>query len=155
MAEAALTFLLGELRDTLKWYNDLLSGSQADFDLLNRELNLMKTFLSDAASRREEKMFKEIEQQIRDVVYEVEDTIDKWLTAAKGKTTVGRFTKKKFSLAKEVKSLRDDRVQPVLNLIRDNFAALSSTPTPAPDQHPSRPKKVNSHLISLSIYFVA
>ncbi|XP_047950481.1 putative late blight resistance protein homolog R1C-3 [Salvia hispanica] len=141
MAEAALTFLLGELRDTLKWYNDLLSGSQADFDLLNRELNLMKTFLSDAASRREEKMFKEIEQQIRDVVYEVEDTIDKWLTAAKGKTTVGRFTKKKFSLAKEVKSLRDDRVQPVLNLIRDNFAALSSTPTPAPDQHPSRPKK--------------
>ncbi|KAL1563996.1 putative late blight resistance protein R1C-3 [Salvia divinorum] len=144
MAEAALTFLLGELRDTLKWYHDLLSGSQNDFDLLNGELNLMKKFLCDASNRREEKMFKEIEQQIRDVIYEVEDTIDKWLTAAKGKTTIGRFSKKKFSLANEVKSLRDDRVQPVLNLIKDNYAALASAPPPAPDQHPSRPKKDQS-----------
>ncbi|XP_057787900.1 putative late blight resistance protein homolog R1A-10 [Salvia miltiorrhiza] len=147
MAETALTFLLEELRDTLKWYNDLLSGSKNDFDQLTKDLNIMKAFLSDAGERRKEKLFKEIEQQIREVVYEVEDTVDKCLAAAKGKGAISRLNTKKFTLAKEVRSLRDEKVKPVLDLVKANYAAPSGAGAGAgagagtADQQQPRPKK--------------
>ncbi|KAL1554203.1 hypothetical protein AAHA92_14788 [Salvia divinorum] len=150
MADAALTILLEQLRDTLRWYRDLLSGSEDDFRELNSDLNLMKAFLSDAGDGRSEKMFKEIERQIRDVVYVVEDTIDKCLLAAKGKSTI-RGLNKKFSLAEEVRSLREKKVKPVLDLVNANYATFagtgSSSGNASEEQPPSRHRKDRDRVV--------
>ncbi|KAH6803274.1 hypothetical protein C2S51_034720 [Perilla frutescens var. frutescens] len=151
MAETALTFLLDELKETLKWYKDLLSGSENEFQQLKDDLNLLKAFLRDAGNKsNKEEVFKEMERQIREVVYDVEDTIDTCLTAAaaaKGKNTIRRhLSSNKVSLAKDVKSLREDKVKPVLDKVKAGFAALGGVPGSATssEQPPARPKKDQS-----------
>lgn len=159
MAETALSFLLEELKETLKWYKDLLSGSENEFQQLNDDLKFMKAFLRDAGDRpKKEETFKEIERQIREVVYDVEDAVDKCLTAAaaaKAKSSIRRhLSSSKVSLATEVKSLREDKVKPVLEKVKAGFAALGgagASPTGA-EQPPARPKKVN-HMFTFSPYF--
>ncbi|KAH6761554.1 hypothetical protein C2S52_018987 [Perilla frutescens var. hirtella] len=151
MAETALTFLLEELKETLKWYKDLLSGSENEFQQLNDDLNLLKAFLRDAGNKsNKDEVFKVMERQIREVVYDVEDTIDTCLTeaaAASGKNAIRRhFSPNRVNLAKYVRSLREDKVKPVLDKVRAGFAALGGVlgSATSSEQPPARPKKDQS-----------
>ncbi|KAI3464148.1 hypothetical protein Pfo_020811 [Paulownia fortunei] len=122
MADAAVTFLLEKVSEVLKSYADLISGAENDLHQLNNELGLLKSFLQDAAKKpKKEEFFREIERQIRDVVYDAEDTIDSCLTqAAKAKAKFSlrrRFSASDVNLATQVKSLREDKVKPVLDKI--------------------------------------
>lgn len=158
MAETALDFLLEELKQTLKWYKDLLSGAENEFQQLNDDLKYMKAFLRDANSRpNKEETFKEIERQIREVVYDVEDTVDKCLTtaaAAKAKSTIRRkLSPSNVNLATDVKSLREDKVQPMLEKVKAGLATLGAAAAASDvEQQPMRPRKVNFRL-TFSPYF--
>lgn len=154
MAETALQFLLEELKETLKWYKDLLSGSENEFQQLNDDLKFMKAFLRDAGDRpKKDEIFKEIERQIREVVYDVEDAVDKCLTAAaagKGKSTIRRkFSSSKVSLAEEVKSLREGKVKSVIAKVHTALASIggAAAGAAAVEKAPSRPRKVKPHII--------
>ncbi|KAH6772027.1 hypothetical protein C2S52_005214 [Perilla frutescens var. hirtella] len=136
MAEAAVTFLLEQVKEVVKEYKDLISGAESEFNLLNSELGLLKAFLKDAAkATKQEHLFREMEKQIRDVVYEVEDTIDTCLTKAievkvkeskakKSRLSMPRLGSKTISLAKEVKSIRQDKVLPMFNEAKMKFATM-------------------------------
>lgn len=159
MAEAALSFLLEELKEVLKWYKDLLSGAENEFQQLNDDLSYLKAFLRDAGNKsKKDEVYKEMERQIREVVYAVEDKIETCLikaAEAKEKKSIRRrltSTPARVRLAEEVKSLREDKVIPVLKKVRDGFAALGSAlgAATATDQPPERPRKVNYiYIISL------
>lgn len=154
MAEAALSFLLQELKDVVKWYKDLLAGAENEFQQLNDDLNFLKAFLRKAANVPEkDEVYKEMERQIREVVYVVEDTIDACLTKAaeaeakKKKNPIRRVTSASTTirLADDVKSLREKKVNPVLQKVRTDFATLGSALAASTnaDQPPPKPKKVN------------
>ncbi|KAI3454409.1 hypothetical protein Pfo_011072 [Paulownia fortunei] len=129
MADAAVTFLLENVSQLLKSYVDLISGAENELEQLKNELGLLKAFLQEAAKKqKKEDLFREMERQIREVVYDAEDTIDSCLTqaaAAKGKNILRRgLNPKRVSLAKEVKSLREDKVKPMFDKAKMDFANM-------------------------------
>ncbi|KAK6153262.1 hypothetical protein DH2020_012901 [Rehmannia glutinosa] len=145
MADVAVEFLLEKVSQVLVWYVDLIAGAENDLYQLNNELGLLKSFLQDAATKpKKENLFREIERQIRDVVYDAEDTIDTCLTQAakakakaKTKSKIKNFLsrhaeKADISLPLQVRSLRADKMAPVLEKI-EKYATLQigvgSTPT--------------------------
>ncbi|KAH6794735.1 hypothetical protein C2S52_005212 [Perilla frutescens var. hirtella] len=113
MAEAAVTFLLEQLKEVVIGYKDLISGAEKELELLKNDLGLLKAFLKDAAKkRRKDHVLKELERRIREVVYEVEDIIDACFTKAiEAKTK--KYSYKRINLAKDVKSIREDKVLPL------------------------------------------
>lgn len=129
----------------LRWYKDLISGSENEFNQLNKDLSTLKAFLKDAGNRsNKDAMFKEMEVQIRDLVYDVEDTVDTCLTkAAEAKTKSSirrRLGTSRVSLATEVKSLRDDKVKPMLEKMQAYLAGLGAAaqgPAAAEEQPPT------------------
>ncbi|KAL1551250.1 putative late blight resistance protein R1A-10 [Salvia divinorum] len=121
MAESAVTFLLEQLKEVVVGYADLIAGAESEFDQLNRDLDLLKAFLKEMAKKKkkkeEDKLLKLLEGRIRDVVYEVEDTIDTCLTKAielKARNSLRhRMGIRSANLAKEVKAVRDQKVRPL------------------------------------------
>ncbi|XP_057787903.1 putative late blight resistance protein homolog R1A-10 [Salvia miltiorrhiza] len=118
MAEAAVTFLLEQLKEVVVGYADLITGAEREFDQLNHDLDLLKAFLKEMAEKKKkDKMLKLLERRIRKVVYEVEDTIDTCLTKAieaKARNSLRRrIGIKSVSLAKEVRAVRDEKVVPL------------------------------------------
>ncbi|KAI3454407.1 hypothetical protein Pfo_011070 [Paulownia fortunei] len=129
MADAAVTFLLKNVSQLLISYADLISGAEDELQHLKNELDLLKAFLRAAANKpKKEESFREMERQIKEVVYDVEDTIDSCLTqaaASKGKNILRRgLNPKRVSLAKEVKSLREDKVKPMFDRAKMDFANM-------------------------------
>ncbi|CAA0828954.1 Unknown protein [Striga hermonthica] len=132
MADAAVEFLLTKVTEVLTWYTDLITGAENDLQQLNNELGMCKSFLLDAARRpKKEEFFREVERQIREVVYDADDTIDSCLTQAnrakaRAKSKSNKLSKwgKKVvekadvSLPLEVKALRTDKMAPVLEKIK-------------------------------------
>ncbi|GER51175.1 NBS-LRR type resistance protein [Striga asiatica] len=129
---AAVEFLLTKVTEVLTWYTDLITGAENDLQQLNNELGMCKSFLLDAARRpKKEEFFREIERQIREVVYDADDTIDSCLTQAnrakaRAKSKSNKLSKwgKKvvdkvdISLPLQVKALRTDKVAPVLEKMK-------------------------------------
>ncbi|KAH6794738.1 hypothetical protein C2S52_005215 [Perilla frutescens var. hirtella] len=148
MAEAAVTFLLEQVTEVVKGHKDLISGAENEFNQLNNELGYLKAFLKDAATKsKQEHLFKELERNIRDVVYEVEDTIDTCLTKAieaKAKAKTSRkpnfMNSKRFSLAKEVKSIREEKVQPILKDAKLRFGSMQIADGSGPAEDPRNNK---------------
>ncbi|KAL1561025.1 putative late blight resistance protein R1A-10 [Salvia divinorum] len=118
MAEAAVTFLLEQLKEVVVGYADLIAGAESEFNQLNYDLDLLKAFLKEMAKKKKkDKLLKLLEGRIRHVVYEVEDTIDTCLTKAielKARNSLRhRMGIKSANLAKEVKAVRDQKVLPL------------------------------------------
>ncbi|KAL8530011.1 hypothetical protein ACS0TY_007184 [Phlomoides rotata] len=133
MAEAAVTFLLEEVKEVLKWYKDLITGAENEFQQLNNDLSLLKAYLKDAAKKtNKEEVFRELERQIREVVYDAEDTIENCLAkaaAGKEKNVVRRkLDSNRVSLAKQVRSFREDKLKPTLEKVK-SFATMDGPST--------------------------
>ncbi|KAK4427719.1 putative disease resistance protein [Sesamum alatum] len=125
MAEAAVTFLLENLQQLVTDQINLISGAETDLAELQNELDLMKSFLQDSASKRvKSELFKTLEKQIRDIVYTAEDTIDTCVSQAAAGSLLRKLNPNRLSLAKEVKSLRDEKVKPAFEEARMKFATL-------------------------------
>ncbi|KAL8529940.1 hypothetical protein ACS0TY_007130 [Phlomoides rotata] len=123
MADAAVAFLLEQVSGVIKGYAHLISGAGKEFESLKEDVESLKATLKDLGNKSsKEHGARLIQNQIRDVVYEVEDTIDSWLTQAaalKGNPKSNRcfiwLCPNHVSLANEVKSLREDKVKIMLD----------------------------------------
>ncbi|KAL1534716.1 putative late blight resistance protein R1A-10 [Salvia divinorum] len=162
MGEPALAVLLELVKEVVKEYKDVISGAENEFEQLNNELKQLKAFLNEEAKKysKEDGLFKELERQIRDVVYEIEDTIDTCLTKAieaKAKSKTKNFRKPKFlsstgfSLAKEVISLRVNKVKPLFDDAKLHFAKMqiADRSPPLQDQRTKlkRDKPIRQHRV--------
>lgn len=140
MGEPALAFLLELVKEVVKEYRDVISGAENEFEHLNNDLKELKGLLNkvakDYSNSNDDGPFKVLERQIRDLVYEVEDTIDTCLTKAteaKAKAKNKRIPKPRFmsssgfNLAKEVISLRDNKVKPLLDGAKLQIATMQQT----------------------------
>ncbi|KAG8378763.1 hypothetical protein BUALT_Bualt07G0018900 [Buddleja alternifolia] len=129
MAERAVTFLLENLKQLITCYPELISGAENELKQLMNELSSFKTFLKDMghaakkSKQEESSSLREMEKKIKEVIYELEDTIDSYLTLqapATAPTKKRDFflrpfkAKRLISLAQQVKSLRQDKVKPML-----------------------------------------
>ncbi|KAK6148285.1 hypothetical protein DH2020_019197 [Rehmannia glutinosa] len=66
-----------------------------------------------------------MERQIRDVVYDAEDTIDNCLSTTKGNSFWRRgLNPKRVSLAKEVRFLTEDKIKPMFDKAKMDFANM-------------------------------
>ncbi|KAL0384875.1 UNVERIFIED_CONTAM: putative late blight resistance proteinR1A-10 [Sesamum radiatum] len=144
MAEAAVTFLLENLQQLVSDQLSLISGAQNELEQLQNELDLMKSFLEDSASKRvKSELFKTLEKQIREIVYTAEDTIDTCVSqAAAGSWFKRNLNPNRLSLAKEVQSLREEKVKPAFEDARMKFATLQIADAPPP-QDTSDPRKIS------------
>ncbi|XP_010661280.1 putative disease resistance RPP13-like protein 3 [Vitis vinifera] len=80
MAESIVTFFLEKLTDLLSQEAFLLSRVEEQVKLLSNELEWMRLFLKDAdAKRRYDPRIKLWVSQIRDVTYDAEDVIDRFM----------------------------------------------------------------------------
>ncbi|KAG8382386.1 hypothetical protein BUALT_Bualt05G0072000 [Buddleja alternifolia] len=121
MADAAVGFLLDSVTELLKSYVSLISSAEDEFKNLRKDLAMLKGYLQDAAKEPQKKeSFREVERQIRDVVYYAEDTIDTCLT----ERSRSKILKIGISLAKQVKALREDKVIPMLETARKAFVDI-------------------------------
>ncbi|KAL3655151.1 hypothetical protein CASFOL_000937 [Castilleja foliolosa] len=136
MADVVVEFLLNKLVEVGQWYGHLIADAENDLSQLTNELGQCRSFLADAENRvKKEELFREIERQIRQVVYDAEDTIDTCLTEAarekaksEDKPKFMRFARKtakkaNISLPLQVQSIRVDKMKPVLDSI-DRYAKL-------------------------------
>ncbi|PIN16046.1 hypothetical protein CDL12_11302 [Handroanthus impetiginosus] len=129
MADAAVTFLLENLQKLVLDQVHLISDAEYELSQLRNELEIMKSFLEDSAYKRVKgKVFKTLEKQIREVVYIAEDTIDSCISQAAAERSSfslrSYLSTKRLGLAREVKTLREEKVKPVFDDARFRFAAL-------------------------------
>ncbi|KAL0327026.1 UNVERIFIED_CONTAM: putative disease resistance RPP13-like protein 3 [Sesamum angustifolium] len=77
MADAAVEFLLENLKQLLLYNANLILDIKGQVEFLYNDLSLFKAFLKDSTEkRRTHETLKELVKQIRNVVYEAEDAID-------------------------------------------------------------------------------
>ncbi|KAH6805061.1 hypothetical protein C2S51_029892 [Perilla frutescens var. frutescens] len=88
----------------------------------------MIAVLKDSAKKGEKgQVFLQFEKQIREAVYDAEDTLDSCLTQKSGKGT-GILNRKSIDLAKKVKELRVNQLEPLFNRATQALTALPSQP---------------------------
>lgn len=134
--DASVDFLLQNLKELVSYHVNLISNAKNDLEELNKELDRLKAVLKDASRKvKKDETFKVWEKQIREVVYDVEDTIDTCITqiAAEKAKKGGHFRKlfpkkSRVGLAEEVKSLREKKVQPLFKMV--NFASITIADEP-------------------------
>ncbi|KAG6388149.1 hypothetical protein SASPL_153348 [Salvia splendens] len=102
MADAAVEFLLNNLKELLLYHSKLITETRSQIVSLDKDLRVFKAFLKDSVKkRREDEHTKALVQNIRDVVYEVEDVVDLFVTKAiekKAKGTSLKFWKPSYDL---------------------------------------------------------
>ncbi|KAE9450864.1 hypothetical protein C3L33_17236, partial [Rhododendron williamsianum] len=116
MADAAVEFLLLNLKQLLVYNADLISGVKEQVESLYNELSMLKAFLKDSTENRSEyEIVKELVRQIRVVVYEAEDVIDTFVVHTSLQKARSGFSKvihgidypgKLRIVAKEIGSIR-------------------------------------------------
>ncbi|KAG8388712.1 hypothetical protein BUALT_Bualt02G0153900 [Buddleja alternifolia] len=119
MTDATVGFLLENVKELCLYHYKLSSESESELKNLKANLEELKGFLQDAAQRYDKgEAFKQLEKQIREAVYEMEDTIDSCVTKAVGGSKFISWLNTKISLAKEVRSLREGTVKPLVDAAR-------------------------------------
>lgn len=138
-AEAALTFLLQNVKDLLASNKGFIAGAETELKLLQDELDNLRHFLQESAQiHKEEDQFNELQLQIRDVVYDVEDVIDTCLTKVAVKTRnpfrkLSMKTTTHDDLAVKVKELRENKVRSMIDEATRKFARIKISDAPAHD----------------------
>lgn len=83
MADAAVEFLLENLKQLLLYNAKLILDIKDQVEFLYNDLTLFKAFLRDSTEKRSKHEYlKELVKQIRNVVYEAEDAIDSFVAHA-------------------------------------------------------------------------
>ncbi|KAL8474692.1 hypothetical protein ACS0TY_031220 [Phlomoides rotata] len=113
MADAAVEFLLENLKQLLLHHAHLIKDAKKQVVELENDLRLFKGFLKDSTKQRnKDEKLREVVRQIRDVVYEAEDIIDASVTQAAEVKSKGYFHKafrtptKLLNIAEKVDSVR-------------------------------------------------
>ncbi|KAL1558881.1 putative late blight resistance protein R1A-10 [Salvia divinorum] len=127
MADAAVEFLLNNLKELLLYHSHLITDTKKQIESLETDLRLFNAFLKDSVKkRRRDEHTKELVRNIRDVVYEVEDVIDAFITQAMEKKSTSAFLKfwkpsvKLHDIGKKVEEVREK-----VDKARVDFANLS------------------------------
>ncbi|KAG5523529.1 hypothetical protein RHGRI_035361 [Rhododendron griersonianum] len=85
MSDAAVGFLLENLKQLLQENANLISSVKDEVEGLIRDLKMLKAFLKDSEEKsREYEVVKELVAHIRVLTYEVEDAIDAFVVEAAG-----------------------------------------------------------------------
>ncbi|KAH6763416.1 hypothetical protein C2S52_020849 [Perilla frutescens var. hirtella] len=85
MADAAVAFLLENLKQLLTNHGNLIKDAKDQVEKLENDLRLFKAFLKDSTKkRRKDDTLRELVRQIRSIVHEAEDVIDSFVTQAAG-----------------------------------------------------------------------
>ncbi|KAF8394135.1 hypothetical protein HHK36_020341 [Tetracentron sinense] len=79
MTEIAVTFALDRLVPLLKQEVNLLRGVKQEVEYIRDELQSIQGFLRDADAREESQEVKVWVKQVRDIVYDIEDTLDEFM----------------------------------------------------------------------------
>ncbi|GER29871.1 NBS-LRR type resistance protein [Striga asiatica] len=82
MADAAVEFLLVNLKQLLLYNAGLIDGVKDQVEYLYNDLSFFKAFLKDFAEshrRQQNQVLKELVKQIRNVVFEAEDAVDEFV----------------------------------------------------------------------------
>ncbi|KAL9170924.1 hypothetical protein ABFS82_04G178100 [Erythranthe guttata] len=120
MASEGVSFLLEKVNGLLKHYIDLIGNAEDELLGLKSDLDTLKSFLADAAGKPNKgEVFRRAERKMREVIYQVEDTLDTCLTASAAKAKknpIRRLALPSYSLAKEVKSLRESKVKEIIQI---------------------------------------
>ena len=83
MADAAVEFLLSNLKEVVEHHAHLIRHAKGNIANLERDLEVFKAFLKDTAKmRKNDEQIKLMWKEIHDVVYEVEDVIDFYVLKA-------------------------------------------------------------------------
>nr|QPB15504.1 POR protein [Plantago ovata] len=86
MADAAVEFLLTNLKDLLLYHGKLIANAKDQVAQLEEDLRLFNAFLkATIKKRRRDDSLKELVRQIRDVVYDAEEIIDTFITQSSSK----------------------------------------------------------------------
>lgn len=144
MAEAAVATLLeniSQLQQQTSYGADLISGAEAELHLLKKDLALIKAFLRDEARKPKEE--REMEREVEEAAYEVEDAIEICLAKATEKNLLRRsFLVSQTGLAKEVRLLREGVVKKLVEKLTKYISADPNNTTVPPP--PTRPTKVTN-----------
>ncbi|KAL7153590.1 hypothetical protein ABFS83_04G179600 [Erythranthe nasuta] len=123
MASEGVSFLLEKVNGLLKHYIDLIGDAEDELRGLKSDLDTLKSLLADAAGKPNKgELFRSAERKMREVIYQVENTLDTCLTkaaasASKAKRNpIRRLAPPSYSLAKEVKSLRESKVKEIIQI---------------------------------------
>ncbi|KAG6405585.1 hypothetical protein SASPL_133176 [Salvia splendens] len=133
MADAAVEFLLENLKQLLLYNANLILDVKDQVELLYNDLTLFKAFLKDSTEKRSKhETVKELVKHIRNVVYEAEDAIDTFVAHAavhKARKHIGKaihfmdYSKKLHSVAHKIQSIRL-RVKDIYENKKFGFEAL-------------------------------
>lgn len=130
MADAAVEFLLENLKQLLLYHAHLIIDSKTQVENLENDLRLFKAFLKDSTkTRKKDETLRELVRQIRDVVYEAEDVIDAFVTQAAEIKSKNYFRKVLFTPAKLLTVAKDveaigTKVKNIYDKNRIDFASL-------------------------------
>ncbi|XP_047938879.1 putative disease resistance RPP13-like protein 3 [Salvia hispanica] len=108
MADAAVTFLLENVKQLVVEQASLVKGAEGELKQLENDLALMNAFLMEHSDNQDNgPIFMELVKQIREAVYDAEDALDTLTLKAKSKSKPGGIPSlKTLDLAKKVKELR-------------------------------------------------
>ncbi|KAH6763008.1 hypothetical protein C2S52_020441 [Perilla frutescens var. hirtella] len=133
MADAAVEFLLENLKQLLLYNANLILDVKDQVEFLYNDLTLFKAFLKDSTEKRSKhETLKELVKQIRNVVYEAEDAIDTFVAHAavhKARKQIGKalhifdYSAKLRGVAHEIQSIRG-RVKDIYENKKFGFEAL-------------------------------
>ncbi|KZV20989.1 hypothetical protein F511_29604 [Dorcoceras hygrometricum] len=146
MADAAVEFLLENLKQLLLYHSNLILNAKKEVENLEKDLRLFKAFLKDSTKKRKkDESLRVLVGQIRDVVYEAEDVIDAFVTQAAEIKSINYFKRALFSpkkllkVAKEVEEI-GEKVRNVYDKNRIDFACLDIDGGAAEDKVPEEKK---------------
>ncbi|XP_022845056.1 putative late blight resistance protein homolog R1A-10 [Olea europaea var. sylvestris] len=145
MAEASVEFLLQNLKDLLLYNAHLILDVKEQVNSLYKNIDLFKALLKDAAKIRNKNDFlKTTMNQIRDVVYEAEDIIDRFVSESAARKAQGSIEKtiKKLghtkarrnvgrdieTISAEVKKIHDDKKEFILKALQQEGEGFAGIP---------------------------
>lgn len=128
--EASVEFLLGNLKQLVIHHVDLITGAESELSTLKGELEKFKAILNEASRKhKKDEIFKKWERDIREAVYDIEDTIDTCVThtvaeRAKRASQIRNLFKiaTRMNLATAVKAIREEKVKPLIDRATVDFA---------------------------------
>ncbi|KAL2544906.1 putative late blight resistance protein-like protein R1B-13 [Forsythia ovata] len=133
MSDAAVEFLLENLKQLLLYNANLIFDVKGQVEFLYNDLSLFKAFLKDSTEKRNKnETLKELVKQIRDVVYEAEDTVDTFVAQAavhKSRSSIERafhifdYPAKLRSVGKRIEGIRT-KVKDIYDNKKFGFEAI-------------------------------
>jgi hypothetical protein len=147
LAKSVLSGVVSEAKSAIKEEVALQLGVNKDLVFINDEFEMMQTFLMAADEEEgEKKVVRTWVKQVRDLGYDVEDSLQDFALHLEKKTSWWRFPctlKKRHAIAKDIKDLKA-RVDDVShrNMRYRSIEDPSSRPTTAADKYMSSSSSV-------------